>query len=131
MRAILAYLIFIFHGEGTLTRKHQKFLQKMFMKWFNNERTRKVLTFPVETMNLLTKEGNYVDTEMADFAAEMLAEGHSFFIYRSDSVDALASCCRLRNAIEDNVFSYTLGAGGIQTGSKGVITLNLNRIIQD
>ena len=108
-----------------------KVLQKMFMKWFNNERTRKVLTFPVETMNLLTKEGNYVDTEMADFAAEMLAEGHSFFIYRSDSVDALASCCRLRNAIEDNVFSYTLGAGGIQTGSKGVITLNLNRIIQD
>lgn len=65
----------------------------MFMKWFNHERTRKVLTFPVETMNLLTKEGNYVDTEMADFAAEMLAEGHSFFIYRSDSVDALASCC--------------------------------------
>ena len=39
--------------------------------------------------------------------------------------------CRLKNAIEENVFSYTLGAGGIQTGSKKVITLNLNRIVQD
>lgn len=118
--------------DGTAPKwESTKMLQKMFIKWFNHERTRSILTFPVETMNLLTKEGTYVDIEMANFAAEMLAEGHSFFIYRSDSVDALASCCRLRNAIEDNVFSYTLGAGGIQTGSKGVITLNLNRIIQN
>ena len=106
-------------------------LQKLFMKWFNKERTKKVLTFPVETMNLLDDGSEYVDKEWADFTAEMLSEGHSFFIYRSDSVDALASCCRLRNAIEENVFSYTLGAGGIQTGSKGVITLNINRIVQD
>lgn len=106
-------------------------LQKLFMKWFNKERTKKVLTFPVETMNLLDDGSEYVDKEWADFSAEMLSEGHSFFIYRSDSVDALASCCRLRNAIEENVFSYTLGAGGIQTGSKGVITLNINRIVQD
>ena len=107
-------------------------LQKLFMKWFNKERNKTVLTFPVETLNLLDNgNGEYVDKEWADFAAEMLSEGHSFFIYRSDSVDALASCCRLRNAIEENVFSYTLGAGGIQTGSKGVITLNLNRIVQN
>lgn len=110
-----------------------KELQKIFMKWFNKERTREVLTFPVETMNLLwdkeTKQ--YKDKEMADFTAEMWSEGHSFFLYNSDSVDALSSCCRLRSSIEDNVFSYTLGAGGIETGSKRVITLNLNRIVQD
>lgn len=106
-------------------------LQKKFMKWFNKERTKAVLTFPVETLNLLTDENGYRDKEWADFAAEMLAEGHSFFIYRSNSVDALASCCRLRNAVEENTFSYTLGAGAIQTGSKGVITMNLNRIVQD
>ena len=52
-------------------------------------------------------------------------------MYQSNSVDSLSSCCRLRNGIEDNIFSYTLGAGGIMTGSKGVITLNLNRIVQD
>lgn len=51
------------------------------------------MTFPVETMNLLDDGANYVDQEWADFAAEMYAEGHSFFTYRSGSVDSLASCC--------------------------------------
>lgn len=103
------------------------------MKWFNKERTHDVITFPVETMNLLWDKDTheYVDKEMADFTAEMWAEGHSFFLYNSDSADALSSCCRLKNAIEENVFSYTLGAGGIETGSKKVITLNINRIIQN
>lgn len=110
-----------------------KVLQKMFMKWFNKERTKSILTFPVETANALySKETKqYKDPEFADLLAEMWAEGHSFFCYNSDSADALSSCCRLKNAIEDNTFSYTLGAGGIQTGSKRVITMNLNRIIQD
>lgn len=108
-----------------------KELQKMFMKWFNREREKTTITFPVESFNILVEDGKYKDEEMADFAAEMWSEGHSFFMYQSDSVDALASCCRLRNAVEENVFSYTLGAGGIETGSKCVITLNLNRIVQD
>lgn len=106
-------------------------LQKYFMKWFNAERLKNILTFPVETVNMHTINGQYSDPDFADFCAEMWAEGHSFFMYQSDSVDSLSSCCRLRNGIEDNIFSYTLGAGGIETGSKGVITLNLNRIVQD
>ena len=248
-----------------------KELQKLFMSWFNDERTRAVLTFPVETANLLVTNYQYADDETADFMAEMWSKGHSFFMYQSDSVDALASCCfsgdqlarvkidgveldlsfadlyakygdsvldvyhlgdwkkgrtiklpprpiyrirldndavllasdnhihvlkdrevattdlvvgdtlrcyehgetvyssilsveqipyhgssiycfamedqaepyftlsngvvthncRLRNEIQENVFSYTLGAGGVKTGSKCVITLNLNRITQD
>lgn len=108
-----------------------KELQKLFMKWFNAERLKNILTFPVETVNMHTVDGAYSDSETADFMAEMWAEGASFFMYQSDSVDSLSSCCRLRNGIEDNTFSYTLGAGGIETGSKGVITLNLNRIVQD
>lgn len=110
-----------------------KELQKMFMKWFNKERTHEILTFPVETMNLLWDKDTkkYKDEDIADFTAEMWSEGHSFFLYNSDSADALSSCCRLKNAIEENVFSYTLGAGGIETGSKKVITLNINRIVQD
>ena len=108
-----------------------KELQKLFMRWFNEERLKNLLTFPVETANMHTVNGEYSDVEMADFFAQMWAEGASFFMYQSDSVDSLSSCCRLRNGIEDNIFSYTLGAGGIMTGSKGVITLNLNRIVQD
>ena len=105
-------------------------LQKRFMKWFNQERLRCVLTFPVETMALLTENGDVKDKEYGDFTAEMYAEGHSFFTYVSDNADSLSSCCRLRNAITDNGFSYTLGAGGVSTGSKSVLTINLNRCVQ-
>lgn len=105
-------------------------LQKRFMKWFNAERLRAVLTFPVETMALLSENGDVKDKEYADFTAEMYAEGHSFFTYLSDNADSLASCCRLRNEITDNGFSYTLGAGGVSTGSKSVLTINLNRVVQ-
>ena len=105
-------------------------LQKRFMKWFNHERTRAVLTFPVETMALLTENGDVKDKEYGDFTAEMYSEGHSFFTYMSDNADSLSSCCRLRNEIQDNGFSYTLGAGGVSTGSKSVLTINLNRCIQ-
>lgn len=105
-------------------------LQKRFMKWFNKERTKTVLTFPVETMALLTRENDVMDSEYGDFTAEMYTEGHSFFTYMSDNADSLASCCRLRNEIQDNGFSYTLGAGGISTGSKSVLTINLNRCVQ-
>lgn len=105
-------------------------LQKRFMKWFNAERMKTVLTFPVETMALLTKDGDAADEEYGDFTAEMYSEGHSFFTYISDNADSLSSCCRLRNEIQDNGFSYTLGAGGVSTGSKSVLTINLNRCIQ-
>ena len=105
-------------------------LQKRFMKWFNKERTKTMLTFPVETMALLTKDGECMDQEWGEFTAEMYSEGHSFFTYMSDNADSLSSCCRLRNEIQDNGFSYTLGAGGVSTGSKSVLTVNLNRCIQ-
>ncbi len=105
-------------------------LQKRFMKWFNKERTKTVLTFPVETMALLSDGSDVQDKEWGDFTAEMYSEGHSFFTYMSDNADSLSSCCRLRNEIQDNGFSYTLGAGGVSTGSKSVLTINLNRCIQ-
>ena len=105
-------------------------LQKRFMNWFNAERTKTVLTFPVETMALLCKDGDVIDKEYGDFTAEMYAKGHSFFTYMSDNADSLASCCRLRNEIQDNGFSYSLGAGGVSTGSKSVITVNINRCVQ-
>lgn len=108
------------------------YLQKKFMQWFNEERTKAMLTFPVETMALLTdKNGNYMDEEYKDFTAEMHSKGHSFFVYISDNPNGLASCCRLRNEIEENVFSFTNGLTGVKTGSCNVITLNINRIVQD
>lgn len=122
---------FVFPDGSSPIWESVNWLQKKFMKWFNAERLKKILTFPVETVNLLNNGTEYVDKEWYDFTAEMWSEGHSFFCYTSDSVDALASCCRLKNEVTENTFSYTLGAGGISTGSKGVITINLNRLIQN
>jgi len=108
-------------------------LQKYFMKWFNKERTKSILTYPVVTAALLTENGELKDKEYEEFLAEEMSKGNSFFLFMSDSPHALSSCCRLKNDIEDqiNEFSYTLGAGGVQTGSIGVMTMNLNRLTQD
>lgn len=121
---------FCFPDESKPDWDSLNWLQQRFMKWFNQERTKTVLTFPVETMALLTSEGDVLDKEYGNFTAEMYSEGHSFFTYMSDNADSLSSCCRLRNEIQDNGFSYTLGAGGVSTGSKSVLTINLNRCIQ-
>ena len=108
-----------------------KWLQKEFMTWFNQERLRTIITFPVESVTLLYKDGKFQDEEMAEFVAEEYSRGHSFFTYISDSVDSLSSCCRLKNKIQTHEFNFTNGNMGVETGSKSVITLNLNRIIQD
>jgi Oxygen-sensitive ribonucleoside-triphosphate reductase len=114
-------------------------LQKHFMNWFNNERNNYILTFPVETMALLTDGADdYADKEYADFTAEMWSKGHSFFCYISNSPDSLASCCRLRNSLTDmndqshnhTTHQYSMGTASVATGSKSVMTINLNRIIQ-
>lgn len=117
-------------------------LQKKFMKWFNQERTKYVLTFPVETMALMTDgKDDFADKEYADFTSEMWAEGHSFFCYLSDSPDSLSSCCRLRNSLKDldvsdedhnhTTHQYSMGTASVSTGSKSVMTINLPRLVQN
>ncbi|WIO73582.1 anaerobic ribonucleoside-triphosphate reductase [Porticoccaceae bacterium LTM1] len=106
-------------------------LQSHFLNWFNKERSKAVLTFPVVTAAMLTEDGKVKDQEFATVCAKSFSEGSSFFVYQSDKADSLASCCRLRNEISDNTFSYTLGAGGVSTGSVNVMTINMNRLIQD
>lgn len=117
-------------------------LQKHFMNWFNEERNKYILTFPVETMALLTDGADdFADKEYADFTAEMWAKGHSFFCYLSNSPDSLSSCCRLRNSLKDledaedethnhTTHQYSMGTASVATGSKSVMTINLNRLIQ-
>lgn len=110
-------------------------LQLFFMKWFRDERKRSIdleLTFPVENGCAIDDGVNdYKDKDTMDKWAEIWASGHEFFLYHSSSADSLASCCRLSNGFSDNTFSTSMGVGGISTGSKGVITINFNRCIQD
>ena len=132
---------FVFPDGTKPVWKTLSWLQKRFMKWFNQERTKYTFTFPVETMALLT-DGNddFMDKEYADFTAEMWSEGHSFFCYLSDSPDSLSSCCRLRNSLKDNkldeehnhtTHQYSMGTASVATGSKSVMSMNLPRLIQN
>jgi len=125
------YEDFVFPDGDTMRWESVSWLQELFMNWFNEERRKKILTFPVETISLLHNGKEFLDPYWADKTAEMWSKGHSFFCYTSDSVDSLSSCCRLKNEIQDNTFSYTLGAGGVSTGSKCVITMNINRLVQN
>lgn len=106
-------------------------LQKRYMKWLNKERTKTLLTFPVITVCCLTDDKDVLDKEYKDFITTQWAEGDSFFVYLSKNADSISSCCRLRNEVTDNTFSSTTGLTGVQTGSCNVMTLNLNRIIQN
>lgn len=116
-------------------------LQKKFALWFLSEREKYILTFPVETMALLTDgKDDYIDKEYADFTAELWSKGHSFFCYLSDSPDSLSSCCRLRSSLKDlkddeehnhTTHQFSMGTASVATGSKCVMTIDLNRAIQD
>lgn len=121
---------FYFPDGSTPNWDTVKELQQLFMTWFNKERTKALLTFPVVTCNTLIENDSPKDKVMLEFLSKEMSEGNSFFVYQSDSIDSLSSCCRLRNELTDNTFSYTLGAGGIATGSINVITMNINRIVQ-
>jgi len=123
---------FVFPDGGRSDALSVRRLQEFFMQWFNAERERALLTFPVVTAALIHNNEEPCDAEFGEFLASELAAGNSFFIYSSDSPDSLSSCCRLRNELDgDNDFSFSLGAGGVMTGSMQVMTINLNRLFQD
>ena len=108
-----------------------KWLQKDFLHWFNQERLKCILTFPVVSLCLIYKNNKFIDEDLYEFACKEYSEGNSFFTYISDSADSLSSCCRLSSKISKPQFNFTNGQLSEMTGSKNVITLNLNRIIQD
>jgi len=124
---------FVFPNQSKPSYDSLDSLQRFFMKWFNEERTKAILTFPVVTSAALTDGQTYVDKDFQNFIAEEYSEGNAFFAFSSENAHALSSCCRLKNDISDSIndFSYSLGAGGVATGSMNVITLNMNRLIQD
>lgn len=84
---------FMFPNGSRPKWERVSYLQKKFIKWFNKERTKTLLTYPVESMCLLHDGKDVLDKEYKEFAAQMWSEGHSFFMYLSDNPDAVASCC--------------------------------------
>lgn len=106
-------------------------LQRIFMELHRELRLIKPLTFPVTTMAMVHDGNDVIDKDYKKLCAEEWAKGGSFFCYLSNNPSALASCCRVLNEMQENTFSSTTGLTGIMTGSCNVITLNINRIVQD
>lgn len=106
-------------------------LQRMFMRLMREIRLLTPITFPVTTMSLLHNGKEFLDKDYEELCAEEWSKGGSFFCYMNDNPASLASCCRVLNEMAENTFSSTTGMNGVMTGSCNVITLNLNRIMQD
>lgn len=108
-----------------------KCLQRMFMETLRELRLIKPLTFPVTSICVLHNNEDCLDLDCKDWVADEWAKGSSFFLYLSNNPTSISSCCRVQNEITENTFNSTTGLTGIMTGSANVITLNLNRIVQD
>lgn len=122
---------FYFPDGSTPVWETFNWLQKKYLHWLNQERLKCILTFPVVSVALIYKNHEFVDTELFDYTCQEYAEGNSFFTYINDSPESLSSCCRLSSKLSKPQFNFTNGQIGEMTGSKNVITLNLNRITQD
>lgn len=123
-----------YYPDGTKPKWEEvDVLQRMEMQILRELRLITPLTFPVTTTSLLydEKTKEFKDPEYYHLACEEYAKGGSFFTYMNSNPASLASCCRVLNEMEDNTFSSTTGMNGEMTGSCNVMTLNLNRIIQD
>lgn len=90
---------FIFPDGTSPIWESLNWLQQEFMRWFNKERLKTILTFPVESFALVYKNGKFEDEESAKFVADEYARGHSFFTYISDTVDSLSSCCFSKDTV--------------------------------
>ena len=125
------YSDFWFPDETQPVWNSFNWLQKEFLHWLNQERLKTILTFPVVSVCLIYQDNKFLDEDLAEYVAKEYSEGNSFFTYISDSADSLSSCCRLSSKLEKPQFNFTNGQLSEMTGSKNVITLNLNRIVQD
>lgn len=118
-----------YYPDGTQPEWHQiDILQRMFCRLHRELRLIKPLTFPVTTFCMVHDGKDCIDKEFKEWAADEYAKGTSAFTFLSDSPTSLASCCRVLNEL---TFSSTTGGLGVMTGSCNVITLNLNRIVQN
>lgn len=88
-------------------------LQKYFLTWFNKERERSLLTFPVITCAMVyDKNKQVIDTDFKQFVCNELSKGNAFFVYLSDSIESLSSCC-----FDGSQMTLTKSSNGVKYSS--------------
>jgi ribonucleoside-triphosphate reductase len=114
-----------------------------FQKWYMEEmskiRSENMFTYPINSISLLRKEGEYdLDTldgyEDQEFAAwsilhNMIWSDSNIFVDKS--VNSLSNCCRLKSDIRELGYFNSIGGTALKVGSVKVSTINLARIALD
>ncbi len=110
-------------------------VQKDFLVIFNKMQEKQLATFPVLTVQFKKNEkGEVEDEDLLDFISEINIPWGHINIFDDISLNALSSCCRLVNNVEDIIKAAKdenmnlIGGSSIKVGSLGVTTINLVRV---
>lgn len=105
--------------------------QKWYMEVMSEIRSQCMFTFPVSTISLLRKDGEFADEEFAKWAVEHNMKWSDSNLFIDDSVNSLSNCCRLKSNISDLGYFNSIGGTALKVGSVKVSTINLARIALD
>ena len=113
--------------------------EKLYMEVMSETRKTNMFTFPVSTISLLRKEGDYpldsldayVDPEFAEWAIRHNMKWSDSNIFQDTSVNSLSNCCRLKSDIRDLGYFNSIGGTALKVGSVKVSTINLARLALD
>ena len=113
--------------------------QKWYMEVMSEIRSTNMLTFPVNTISLLRKEGKYdlntldgfVDQNFAEWAIKHNMKWSDSNIFQDTSVNSLSNCCRLKSDIAELGYFNSVGGSALKVGSVKVSTINLARLALD
>ena len=113
--------------------------QKWYMEVMAEVRSENMFTFPVSTISLLRKEGDYdlnsldayEDPEFAAWAINHNMKWSDSNIFQDTSVNSLSNCCRLKSDIRDLGYFNSIGGTALKVGSVKVSTINLARLALD
>ena len=102
--------------------------QKIYLTAMSNYREKNMMTFPVNSISLVKKDGKFLDEEFARYACKHNMKWADSNIFVDDSVTSLSNCCRLKSNIEDLGYFNSIGGTALKVGSVKVNTINLARL---
>lgn len=105
-----------------------KEFQKVFMNVVSDIRSHNMFTFPVLTISLLRKDGEFQDPEFAEWGIRHNMKWNDSNLFIDDSVTSLSNCCRLKSNIDDLGYFNSIGGTALKVGSVKVSTINLARL---
>lgn len=105
--------------------------QKIYLEEMSDIRSQNMFTFPVNTISLLYKDGEFVDLDFAKWAIKHNMKWSDSNLFIDDSVTSLSNCCRLKSDIADLGYFNSVGGTALKVGSVKVNTINLARLALD